>query len=68
MYIESLSIDWSVTLQLKRSEKKDDDLIGRIFIYGYEKFIGLTNYSYTNSKLTISRPEDFKTIFPKKKS
>lgn len=62
MFIEALSNDWSVTLQLKRSEKEEDNFIGRIFIYAYEKFMGLTNYSYSNTKLNISRPEDLKAM------
>lgn len=62
MYIETLSIDWSVTLQLKKNENLENNLIGRIFIYAYEKSMGLINFSYINSNLNISRPEDLKMI------
>lgn len=62
MFIESLSIDWSVTLKLKESEKPREDFIGQIYIYAYEKFIGLTNFSYTNLNLNISQSRDLKTI------
>ena len=61
-YIETLSIDWSVTLQLKKNENLENNLIGRIFIYAYEKSMGLINFSYINSNLNISRPEDLKMI------
>ncbi len=62
MFIESLSIDWSVTLKLKESEKLRENFIGQIYIYTYEKFIGLTNFSYTNLDLNISQSRDLKTI------
>lgn len=62
LYIETISIDWNVTLQLRKSENHENKLFGRIYIYAYEKFMGLTNFTYINSNLNISRPEDLKMI------
>lgn len=62
MFVESLSVDWSVTLKLKKRGKQKTDLIGRIYIYAYEKFIGLINFSYINLNLNISQPRDLNTI------
>ena len=62
MFIESVSNDWSVTLQLKKSENQVDNFTGRIYIYAYEKFMRLTNFSYINSNLNISKPRDLEPL------